>query len=67
MSAKRLMIAYVVLVLVALTAMLQSCQNQPAHAADAQAADQAWEAVYGGMSETELAKAVVLEPVGGVQ
>lgn len=67
MSAKRLMIAYVVLVLVALTAMLQSCQNQPAHAADAQAADQAWEVVYGGMSETELAKAVVLEPVGGVR
>lgn len=64
MSAKRLMIAYVVLLLVALTAMLQSCQNQPAHAADAQAADQAWEAAYGGMSETEWAKAAVLEPTG---
>ena len=68
MKAKRLMIAYVVLLAVALTAMLQSCQSQPVHAAqiecDAEAADQAWQHVYGGMNETELAAGMVLEPTG---
>ncbi|MFD1245937.1 hypothetical protein [Paralysiella testudinis] len=35
------------------------------NAADDRAADAAWQAVYGGMSDNDLAKGWVLEPVAG--
>ena len=68
MKAKRLILGYRALVMISAAAVLQSCQSQPVHAAqiecDAEAADQAWQHVYGGMNETELAAGMVLEPTG---
>ena len=49
-----------------LTAMLAACQPIAATAdqRDALEADKNWEAVYGGMSETDKITGVVLEPAG---
>jgi len=49
-----------------LTVMLAACQPVTATAEqrDALEADQNWEAVYGGMSETDKITGVVLEPAG---
>lgn len=67
MSAKRLEVAYLALLIMAITALLQSCHSQEAKAAeldcDMEAADQAWQHTYGAMNETELMAGVVLEPV----
>lgn len=46
-----------------LTAMLAACQPVAA-TADQREADKNWEAVYGGMSETDKITGVVLEPAG---
>lgn len=71
MGLKQWIVGYLALILIATATMLHSCQSAPVQPAqsssDEAAADQAWEQVYGGLSETDLAKAVVLEPVGGVQ
>lgn len=64
MNAKRLITAYIVLLWVVVLGFFANCAKPATAAADARAADQAWEAVYGGMSETEWAKAAVLEPTG---
>ncbi|HFC8543213.1 TPA: hypothetical protein ACFP4Q_001341 [Neisseria weaveri] len=68
MKAKRLILGYLALVMVATGSLVHSYQNQPAQVAqmecDAEAADQAWQHAYGSMSETELAAGVVLEPTG---
>lgn len=49
-----------------LTVMLAACHPVAATAEqrDAHEADQNWEAVYGGMSETDKITGVVLEPAG---
>lgn len=49
-----------------LTVMLAACHPVAATAEkrDALEADKNWEAVYGGMSETEKITGVVLEPAG---
>lgn len=57
---------------VAIAALPAACEPQPAarsaaipvaDAADLREANQAWERVYGGMSDEEKIAAVVLEPV----
>lgn len=49
-----------------MTVMLAACHPVAATAEkrDALEADQNWEAVYGGMSETDKITGVVLEPAG---
>ena len=43
----------------------QAAATAADNAADDRAADAAWQAVYGGMSDNDLAKGWVLEPVAG--
>lgn len=48
-------------------ALLAACHpvaTTTAEGYDAAEADKNWEAVYGGMSETEMMEGVVLEPLG---
>ena len=49
-----------------LTVMLAACHpvSATAEKRDALEADKNWEAVYGGMSETDKITGVVLEPAG---
>lgn len=71
MNAKRLILGYVALVMVATGSLVHSSQNQPVQVAqmecDAEAADQAWQHAYGGMNATELAAGAVLEPTGAAK
>lgn len=54
---------YILLLWAAVLAAFSTC-SRPVAAADQREADQAWEAVYGGMSEKDWEHAAVLEPVG---
>lgn len=64
MNVKRLITAYILLLWLVVLGFFAACAKPDVAVADTQAADRAWEAVYGGLSETEWAKAAVLEPTG---